>query len=332
MHNFENMITGRKNAHALVMNYFINSTAEYHQHDLKTLGWELTVCNSLEPVNSPCRKILSSPDSFGRLLYSLLKTIIPFDKVESVLEIGGGMGYLMRDFLSLNPAIRTKMIDISPFLLDKQKEMLPSSKVDFELADILSVPLNNLTGFDLVIMNENLGDLPTLVAAQENQNDSGAPNDRIDAKLDHFNKQYNLHLGMNQSEHINIGALETVEKLCLAGIRYIYLSEHSCEAAVPESMQAYLSFNTPGIPEMISLKGHQEFTIKFSCLQKIAEMLNYKARRGAFADFLPLDLSDKVKTALRLTTPYNDEQEIIRQFVYDLYKYEYLILIRGDES
>jgi hypothetical protein len=45
-----------------------------------------------------------------------------------------------------------------------------------------------------------------------------------------------------------------------------------------------------------------------------------------------LNLNDKVKTALRLIAPFNDEQEIIRQFVYDLYKYEYLILIKGDEK
>ena len=60
--------------------------------------------------------------------------------IRSILEIGGGMGYLMRDFLTLNPQMRAKMIDISPYLLDKQKETLQSFEVDFELADILTVP------------------------------------------------------------------------------------------------------------------------------------------------------------------------------------------------
>lgn len=311
------------------MKYLINSTAEYHQHDLKTLGWELTVCNALEPPDSPCRKILSAPDSFGRLLYHFLKTIIPLGEIDSVLEIGGGMGYLMRDFLSFNSRLYAKMIDISPYLLNQQKEALKTHPVDFELADIFTVPSKNVTGFDLAIMNENLGDLPTLLAVQEEQDDKN--HGRILQKLEHFSDKYDLPLGINEKEHINIGAMETVEKLCLAGIKYIYLSEHSCEAAVPEGMKDYLSFKTPGIPEMISLKGHQEFTIKFSYLQKIANVLNYKTRRGPFADFLPLNLNDKVKTALRLATPFNDEQEIIRQFVYDLYKYEYLILIKGDK-
>ena len=72
------------------------------------------------------------------------------------------MGYLMRDLLVLNPQLRAKMIDISPYLLAKQKKTLQSFDVDFELADILDVPSKALSGFDLAIMNENLGDLPTL--------------------------------------------------------------------------------------------------------------------------------------------------------------------------
>ena len=314
------------------MKYYINSTADYHRYDLNSLGWELTVCNSLEPPDSSCRKILSSPDSFGEHLYKFLKKIIPFDNFRSILEIGGGMGYLMRDFFTLNPQMRATMIDISPYLLDKQKETLQSFKVDFELADILAVPSTAISRFDLAILNENLGDLPTLVAESGKKNNSDQNIRHALERLKCLNRKYDLPLGLNENEHINIGAIEIVEKLCRTGIKYIYLSEHSCEAVVPEGMKRYLSFQSSGVPEMISLKGHEEFTIKFSYLQKIAEVLNYSTRRGAFADFLPLNFNDKVKTALRLSVPFNDEQEIIRQFVYDIYKYEYLILIKGDEK
>jgi hypothetical protein len=314
------------------MRYFINSTANYHQRDLNSLGWELTVCNSLAPVKSPCRKVLAMPYSFGQHLYNFLNGIIPLDDVRTVLEIGGGMGYLMRDFLSLNPRLRAKMIDISPYLLAEQKKMLQSFEADFELADILAVPANTLSGFDLAILNENLGDLPAWVTEQEKKNNSDQNAAHFLERFEHFNKKYDLPLGLNENESINIGAIELVEKLCLARIKYIYLSEHSCEAVVPEPMKPYVSMQSSGIPEMISLKGHNEFTVKFSYLQKIAEMLNYKTKRGAFDDFLPLNLNDKVRTALRLISPFNDEQEIIRQFVYDLYKYEYLILIKGDEK
>ncbi|MBN1364687.1 MAG: hypothetical protein JW976_07780 [Syntrophaceae bacterium] len=312
------------------MKYFINSTADYHRNDLNSLGWELTVCNSMEPLNSPCHQALTIPDSFGKHLYNFLNKIISFDEISSVLEIGGGLGYLMRDFLTLNPQMKAKMIDISPYLLNKQKETLRPLKADFELADILTVPLKYLSGFDLAILNENLGDMPVLIPEQDN--DSYQPFADATEKLEHFNKKYNLSLGLNKDECINIGAMEIVEKLCLAGIKYIYLSEHSCEATVPGNIKPYVSFQSSGIPEMISLKGHKEFTVKFSYLQKIAEVLNYITRRGYFADFLPINFTNKVQTALRLTSPLNDEQEVIRQFFHDIYKYEYLILTKGDEK
>jgi hypothetical protein len=81
------------------------------------------------------------------------------------------------------------------------------------------------------------------------------------------------------------------------------------------------------MPERIPLKKHDEYTIKFSHLQKLARAHGYRVVRGQFVDFLPLNCSDKVRTALRLTTPFSAEQEIIQQFVYDLFKYEYMVLI-----
>jgi hypothetical protein len=132
-----------------------------------------------------------------------------------------------------------------------------------------------------------------------------------------------------EEENINIGAMVLLENICQAGVKYIYLSEHSCEATMPAHLKPYINFESAGIPEKIALKGHNEYTIKFSYLQKIAETCDYKIKRGPIADFLPLDLNDKVMTALRLATPFNAQQEIIRQFVYDLYKYEYMIFFKG---
>ncbi len=311
------------------MRYVLNSTADYHRNELTSLGWELTVCNCLDPADSPCRKALQRPLSFGQHLYHFLAGILPLNDVQSVVEIGGGMGYLLREFLSLHPPIRARMIDISPYLLQRQKETLQSFPVDFLLADVCDIPGEALAGFDLAMLNENLGDLPTLLAVPEETVVPAEEAIEHIERLHHFSRNYGLPL--EKDMHINIGAMEVVEKLCQAQIRYIYLSEHSCEAAVPDAMKPYLSFSSAGHPESIPLKGHREFTIKFSYLQKIAEMLNYKTKRGVFADFLTLKLNDKIKTALRLASPLNDEQEIIRQFVYDLYKYEYLILMKGDD-
>lgn len=311
------------------MPYTLSTTADYHINDLNSLGWELTVCNALYPEASPCRKALQSNASFGVLLYKYLKEKIPFGNIHNILEIGGGLGNLMHDFLTLNPQLKATMIDISPHLLAKQKEHLQDFDVDFHEMDALQIAIDELSPFDLVIMNENLGDLPTLVIDSANQQYS-KDDLSVTGRASYFIERYELPVA--QGENINIGAMEILEKLCLAGIKHIYLSEHSCEAVVPDYLETYLHFTASGNPGRIPLKGHDEYTIKFSCLKKIAQKFDYNVVGGPFADFLKLDLNAKIKNALRQRVPQTDEQEILQHFVYDLYKYEYMILIKGGQS
>jgi hypothetical protein len=311
------------------MGYFLNTTDNYHINDLNSLGWELTVGNALYPKTSPCRNALQTKSSLGIQLYRFLEGLIPLNKVHNILEIGGGLGYLMYDFLSLNPQLKVTMLDISPYLLKKQKEILQGFDVVFLENDILQIEINALAPFDLVIMNENLGDLPTLVAHTEENIGHVEELACYPEKATYFSEKYNLPF--REEENINIGAMQVLEKLCHAGIKYIYLNEHSCEAVMPAHLKPYINFESVGIPEKIALKGHNEYTIKFSYLQKIAEMFHYKIKRGPIADFLPLDFNGKVMTALRLSTPFTAQQEIIRQFVYDLYKYEYMVMIKVEK-
>ncbi len=307
------------------MRYFVNKTDLYHKHDLKTLGWELTVCNALFPEKSLCRTLLKSNASFGVHLFHFLERFIPLARLKTVLEVGGGMGYLMRDFLSIAPNLQATMLDICPFLLEKQQQALSGLPVQFHELDFLQMPVVDLKPFELVILNENLGDFPTLVAHQ----DSTAPADPETLqwmnKVDDYEEEFSLNFAAN--ENINIGALTIVEKLCGARIPYIYLSEHSCESFHQDPSFPCLNFKASGNPEKISLKGHDEYSVKFSHLQKIARQFQYKVIRGQYTDFLYLNLTEKVKTALRCPTPFSDEQELIQQFVYDLHKYEYMLLI-----
>ena len=311
------------------MGYSLNTTDNYHINNLTSLGWELTVCNALYPENSPCRSVLQTKNSFGVQLYRYLEKLIPLKGIHNILEIGGGLGYLMRDFLSLNRRLKATMLDISPYLLKKQMENLQEFDVVFLENDILPIKINALAPFDLVIMNENLGDLPTLVAHTEENIEHAEELACYLEKATYFSEKYNLPF--KEEENINIGAMEVLEKLCHGGIKYIYLSEHSCETIVPERLKLYINIESSEIPEKIPLKGHDEYTIKFSYLQKIAKMFHYKIKRGQIADFLPLDFNSKVLTALRLVTPFTSEQEIIRQFVYDLYKYEYMVMIKMEK-
>ena len=308
------------------MSYLLNTTEDYHVNNLTSLGWELTVCNALYPKSSPCRHVLLSKDSFGIQLYHFLKKLIPLHEVHNILEVGGGLGYLMHDFLSLNPAVSATMLDISPYLLEKQKEILSGFHVSFCQKDILKIAADDIACFDLVILNENLGDMPTLISHCDKNTDIEKETEPWQERLQYFQEKYAL--SFPEEENINIGAMEVLNKLCHAQIKYIYLSEHSCEASIPTHLKPYINSDSSNNPEKITLKGHDEYTIKFSCLQKIAQYFNYKIVRGQFADFLHIDFNDKVKTALRLETPFTNQQEIIQQFVYDLYKYEYMVLIK----
>lgn len=311
------------------MSYYLNTTDEYYLHDKDSLNWELTVCNALQPEKSPCRKVLQTDSPFGCQLFYFLNDLVQFTGLKNILEVGGGFGYLMRDFLTLAPHLRATMLDISPYLLEKQKNCLADRNVAFLKRDILSMKISELRHYDLAILNENLGDFPTLVAQSPEGQSANCQKHHYLEKLTYFRQTYQLTLP--QDENINIGALEVLDNLCLAGVRHIYLSEHSCEATLPPSLEHYIHFASTITPERISLKEHDEYTIKFSHLQQLAQAHNYKVIRGQFIDFLPVNCNDRVQTALRLSTPFSDEQEIIQQFVYDLYKYEYLVLIKGGE-
>jgi hypothetical protein len=311
------------------MRYEMNDTTRYHIHGLDTLGWELTVCNALDPRESPCRRVLRRDDSYGNHLYGHLSRYIPMRSLRKIIEIGGGYGYLMRDFLHNNESLQVTMLDISPFLLQRQRRNLAPWGVSFLQADIMDVPSRELQSFELAILNEFVGDLPTLVDVPRDVfNASRHEADPLLERARCIFDRYAIDLPEDGQVNVNIGALIVLEKLCLAGVPFVFISEHSCESAAPEPLQRYLQWLPVGIPQRIRLKGHDEFTIRFSDLEKMARAFQYRIIRGPFADFLAFDLTDKIRYIMAAKSSHTDEHEIIRHFIGDLYQYEYLILIR----
>jgi len=307
--------------------YHINDTASYHREWLKTLGWELTVTNALEGAASPCRSILDKNGSFGDLLADHLGTLIPLGSISSVLEIGGGYGFLMRDFLRRVRVNKAAMVELSPVLLNKQRETLKGFNVTFTENDFFSIGADFFRDFDLVLMNEIVGDFPTICDIDPAFLKS-ADSD-IDPVLGRV-KDFFTALGLPVPEgpfNINTGAIEAVDKLCSAGVKYIYLSEHSCEAKVPENMQNRIKIESTQNPERIPLMGHCEYTVKFSYLVQVAEQRGYRVRRGQYKDFITFPYTDRVNFILT-SHSQKEEHEIIRQFIEDLYKYEYMVLTR----
>ena len=305
----------------------ISSTADYYRSGEDSLGWELTVSNALYPADSPCRKILRRDASYGHLLYDYLSLFIPMGDIQSLLEIGGGYGYLMKDFLIRNPSMTATMVDISPRLSGIQRQTLKDCTADYVIADLMELDLSYLALKDLAILNENLGDFPTLVDVLRMIFEK-PPHEPFERRARELFTRYSFEAPDTETFNFNLGAVEAVEKLCASGIPYVFMGEHSCEAEVPEPHRSLLSISSSQQPERISLKGHDEYTIKFSYLERVATFYRYSTRRGPFADFLNIEWDDRLRRLMASPSLADGESEIIRQFVEDLYKYEYLILVK----
>jgi hypothetical protein len=311
------------------MNAEINSTADHYIHGTESLGWELTVCNALYPENSPCRRILRRNASYGHLLYDYLNRFVPMDEIESIIEIGGGYGYLMKDFLNRNRSLKVTMLDISPFLSERQRETLKGFEVSFLVEDFLDTDIHSFRGRDMAVLNENLGDFPTAV---------DIPGDSLRALVEVPGEilrrvrglfdRYVFEEPETEFFNLNIGAIEALEKLCASGTPCIFLSEHSCEAKVPEPYRGLIHISSSRNPEKITLKGHHEYTLNFSHLERVARAFHYHVIRGPLADYIEIDFNERIRFVLASKVALSDESEIIRHFMEDLYKYEYLILIK----
>ena len=305
----------------------LNSTADYYKSGEDSLGWELTVSNALCPLDSPCRKVLKKAASYGELLYDHLSLFIPVGSLRNVLEIGGGYGYVMKDFLTRNPSITATMVDISPRFSGIQRQTLKDFTADHVIADFMELGPSYLARKDLAILNENLGDFPTLVDVRRTifQKPSHEP---LERRVRELFTRYSFEAPDTETFNFNLGAVEAVEKLCASGIPHVFMGEHSCEAEVPEPYRRLLSISSSHQPERISLKGHDEYTIKFSYLEKVAAFYGYSTIRGPFADFLEIEWNERLRHIMASPSLADEESEIIRHFVGDLYKYEYLILVK----
>lgn len=305
------------------MNFSVNDTSSYHANALESLGWELTVCNALEPDDSACRKILLEKKNFGAHLISYLSKYIDLSSVNNGIEAGGGYGFLARDILRAYPSMKMTMLDLSPFLLERQREALAGLNAEFIESDFFKKDKNFLSQFDLAVFNENIGDFPTVLNFYKEKKYS---RDAEGAEIKSLLNKFKIILP-DHPVNINIGAIRAVESVCEAGIRFAWFSEHSCEAARPDVFEGRINIFSSRWPERIKLAGHDEYTIKFSHLEAAADFYNYKIVRGRYADFIKIDRMYPPLNFI-LSGSASDEHEVIRQFIEDLYKYEYLILIK----
>lgn len=314
------------------MSASLSTTRDYYASSMTTLGWELTVCNALADPRSPLRRFVPGGQTFGRLLYEHLARFIPIDDVRRIIEVGGGYGFLMREFLARNPRLEATMLDISPVMLREQGDMLRGRAAEFIAGDFFEVDASLLSGFEMAVLNECIGDFPALCDVPSRGLEAGEPENAYLERVRFFFTRYSLPAPQSETFNFNLGAAEAMERLCTAGIPYIYLSEHSAEATAPPALAGIVDISSDGNPRRIALKGHCEYTIKFSHLESIASAHGYAVVRGPYADFLLSEPNDEIRFIMRAKASRSGEQEMIRQFIEDLCEYEYLLLYRCDHA
>jgi SAM-dependent methyltransferase len=298
----------------------INSTYMYHRNTPIDLMKEFTICESFSSPASAYTITLTEPRAYGAMLGDFLIAQNLLTKGSTILEIGGGYGSLMHGLLSAHGDLVKKvfMVDLSPGLLRRQRKALRtfSERITFIQGDIQEL-IPAITGVDLIIANEVIGDLDTMIDI-----DPGDPPGQARTLME----TYALAPPAEGPFNLNTGAIRLVEAMCRKNIP-VLLTEHSCDPIIPEDMQ-YLNqgLDLDSYPRRIPLYNHCEYTIRFSHLIKVAQAFGRHARTGSLIDLINLRKTAALKTIFTTRACSTDRQEIIYELLDHIREYRWLII------
>jgi len=292
----------------------------YHKQYPIDLMTEFTVCESLASSTSPYMAALENPKPYGSLVGEMLAACGMLYQGCCVCEIGGGYGSLMKGLLADYSSLisRIVMIDLSKHLLRRQRTALEpwKEKIDFVHGDVMEL-MPALSKIDLLIVNEMIGDLDTW----KDLTTSELPHDVADLVT-----RYSLETPPQGGFHFNVGAVRLVEAISRAGIP-AFITEHSSDPVIPEAMD-YLARDLclQGFPREIPLKGHSEFTIRFSHLERVARFWGKDCIGGSLADLVGIRKSPKMRFIFNARACATDEHAIILEFLDHIREYRWLII------
>lgn len=298
----------------------INETREYHRRYPIDLMTEFTICESLASVNSPYMVALENSRAYGAMVGDILREKNMLKAGGRLCEIGGGYGSLMRGFLEAYSSTvgHAYMVDLSMSLLKKQRRTLGTwdyftTFIHADATELIPV----ISGVDVIILNEVIGDFDTYKDVER----TNLP----DQVLRLINR-YELDIPDEGFFNFNTGAILMVEAICKKGIP-AFISEHSSDPIIPRDME-YLGkgLETDSFPREIKLKGHSEFTIRFSHLIKVAEYWGRNISTGSLIDLVGLKKSPRMRFIFTMRACATDEQEIIFELLDHIREYRWLII------
>lgn len=326
----------------------LNLTSDYYTGAHPSLLWEMTICQSLGDGNGAFSRALERPLAYGALVAEYLhrEMALPL-QCDNIIEIGGGYGTLMTALLGVLKPQQVTMVDISPALLEKQKEHLKEHPISFQCQDIFSWLPTLKEPADLLILNEIIGDFPTITDLSKNilpkyQFENRAELDKIPLPSDLTNSElvteaarliatYKLNLDdLPERFNLNYGALRFIETLAQTKVAKTFITEHGSDTIIPYPFSLYPTI-VPAAelnPRRIQLKDHDEYNIRFDHLEQVAKALNLKVKRFHLMDLLQLRFDDEINYLLTSQRPISEEQEVLLEFYEHVAEYQGILLER----
>ena len=314
----------------------VNDTAEYYGSENPSLLWEMTICQSLGDCAAVAMGALTAALPYGERVARFIEERLELAADSSVLELGGGYGTLMEGFLRVASPAKVSMVDLAPRFVSLQRELLggsdkmESGNIDFTQADMFDY-LDGLTSsVDLVIANENIGDLATVDAIDAAKLRDlvlrGPPfaKDPV-GRVARLVSQYQLDIPARGPVALNLGALELVEKLA-GRTRAAFISEHSADVTLTAPYDFLESLAT-GQPRRIELKDHAEYSIRFDHVVKVARSVGFEVERLPMVDFLGVRYDEGAHFRSRTECVGFDRAETLHEFINHVKEYECLLLV-----
>ena len=298
----------------------IHDTRHYHLRHPIDLMTELTVCETLGSASSPHLRALGMERAYGAILGDHLRENGLLRSGCRLCEIGGGYGSLMRGLLEAhgNLVERVVMVDLSRSLINRQQRALApwKEKTSYVLADGLEI-LPVLSGIDLLISNEMIGDLPVWTNLD--------PGD-FPAEAKALFERYRLDIPAAGPFHFNVGAVRLVEAICRKGIP-AFLSEHSSDPIIPREMPFLgKGLDTGGWPREIRLTAHSEYTIRFSHLERVGRAYGRKVETGSLLELIGFANVEKARFIFNARASASDEQALVFEFLDHVREYRWMII------
>jgi hypothetical protein len=255
---------------------FVSRTEDYYKQIKNVrdgMDNELTVSHILKAPNPFTKSGLP----YGALVAGALR----IQEGSSIVEIGPGLGDLAENICKGLTDFHYTFCDISYDFIRNLKTRFKGSRFSFEVGDFLAAKFREK--FDVIICNEVLADLPTIV----NMTLYGPkirPGDE-DAYYDAVSLAKFYGLSLPKISPFNYGAVKFLDKAkhMLNDGGKLFICEHSSKT-----------------PARIGVFGHSEYTIDFAILEKVAQKLGFRTQRGVMTDLLGIN---KKKAVLFYTHP-----------------------------